>query len=85
MDLSAIIEKIAFQADDFLEGATSRDEARAGIMELLNADYRELSHPDKTRVVTGVMEILTEEEFFTHDPGVDGPASATDAVDGGDD
>lgn len=65
MNLHAIIEKVADGADDFLAGASNRSEARAGIAELLNADYPQLSPADRAKVVEGVMAILEKEDFFT--------------------
>jgi len=62
--LQVIIDEIAFQADDFLAGTTDRKEARAGIAELINADYSHLSPAERKLVTEGVMVILTEEEFF---------------------
>lgn len=67
MDLSSIIDKIASQADDFLAGAADRKEARAGIAELINADYPELKPADRKRVAEAVMAILEEEDFFNAD------------------
>ena len=64
MNLKAIIDKVADEADDFLAGASNRAEARAGIAELLNADYAQLSAEDKTLVTDRVMAILEEEDFF---------------------
>ena len=64
MDLDAIVEEIAGQADDFLAGASSRKEARAGIAELLNADYPKISPDDRRKVTDQVMTILEEEDFF---------------------
>jgi hypothetical protein len=64
MDLRLIIEEIASEADDFLAGATSREQARAGIAELLNADYFHLAPADGQKVIEGVMAILDYEDFF---------------------
>jgi hypothetical protein len=64
MDLAAIIFDVASRADDFLEGATDRAQARAGIAELLNLDYPELGPDLRTEVSRGVMAILEAEEFF---------------------
>ena len=72
MSLHAIIDEIADQADDFLGGTTARNEARAGISELLNADYPQLTPAEKTEVTTGVMAILEEEGFFEGVAGGDG-------------
>ena len=64
MNLHAIIDEVADEADDFLAGASNRSEARAGIAELLTADYPQLSSADRTKVVEGVMAILEAEDFF---------------------
>lgn len=79
MNLNAIIDKVADEADDFLAGASNRSEARAGIAELLNADYPQLSPADKARVTDGVMAILEDEDFFA---GVGaGPGAAENEAD----
>jgi hypothetical protein len=67
MDLSSIIDDIASQADDFLAGAADRKEARAGITELINADYPELKPADRKQVAEAVMAIREEEDFFNAD------------------
>jgi hypothetical protein len=64
MDLRAIIEEIASKADEFLAEAANRKEARAGIDELINADYPQLSPGDRQKAAAGVMAILEEEGFF---------------------
>ncbi len=69
MNLRGIIEEIASQADDFLEGASNRAEARAGVNELINADHFELSPADRQVVADGVMAILEDEGFFDRAPG----------------
>jgi hypothetical protein len=67
MDLRTIIEAIAGQADDFLAGAANRNEARAGIAELLTADYAALKPAERKQVTDSVMAILEDEGFF--EPG----------------
>lgn len=67
MDLQGIIDEIASQADDFLAGAADRREARAGIAELLNADYSQLPPADRELVARAVMAILEKEGFFESD------------------
>ncbi|AHF94932.1 hypothetical protein OPIT5_30000 [Opitutaceae bacterium TAV5] len=64
MNLTTIIDEIASQADDFLEGSTSRDQARAGIAELITVDYNQLAAGDRKKVTDGVMAILEDEGFF---------------------
>ena len=63
-DLRPIIDDIANRADDFLAGARDRAQARAGIEELLTIDYPSLLPPDRATIITGVMGILEDEDFF---------------------
>jgi hypothetical protein len=64
IDLRPIIEEIAAQADDFLEGAHDRAQARAGIQELLTIDYADLTPAARAKVTDGVMAVLEHEDFF---------------------
>lgn len=75
MDLRLIIDAIASQADDFLAGAESRAEARAGIAAQINAAHPGLAPADRKKVADAVMAILEEEGFFA--PGRD-PKGADD-------
>jgi hypothetical protein len=63
-DLRPIIEDIASRADDFLEETRDRTHARAGIEELITMDYPTLNPVDRKVVVTGVMSVLEDEDFF---------------------
>ncbi len=63
-DLRPIIDEIAARADDFLTGARDRTHGRAGIEEVITMDYPTLSHQDRAMVVTGVMGVLEDEDFF---------------------
>lgn len=63
-DLRPIIDDIANRADEFLAGTRDRTHARAGIEELITMDYPTLNPPDRTVVVTGVMSVLEDEDFF---------------------
>ena len=63
-DLRPIIDDIANRADEFLTGASNRSQARAGIEELITMDYQTLNPSDRTVVVTGVMSVLENEDFF---------------------
>ncbi|CAM3118137.1 hypothetical protein [Rariglobus hedericola] len=64
MNLRPIIDEIASQADDFLDGVTSREQARAGIAELLTMDYSGLVAADRKIVSDAVMATLEDESFF---------------------
>jgi hypothetical protein len=79
MDLQGIIDAIASQADDFLAGAADRREARAGIAELLNADYPQLGPAERKTVAESVMTILEDEGFFASTRGSRGEDAAHDA------
>jgi hypothetical protein len=74
MDLRHISAQIADRADDFLTGAANRREARAGIEELLVADYREVEPDEREAVISAVMEILDHEGFFER--GAEGGGAA---------
>ena len=63
-DLRPIIDDIATRADDFLAGASDRRQAQAGIEELITMDYASLNPLDRKVVVTGVMSVLEDEDFF---------------------
>lgn len=63
-DLRPIIDDIASRADDFLAGTRDRAQARAGVEELLTMDYAGLTPADRTIVITGVMSVLEDEDFF---------------------
>lgn len=78
MNLRDIVDAIARKADDFFAGASSRAEARAGVYELINADYFPLSPADRTTVAEGVMAILDQEGVFEEPAG----GGASDADDG---
>jgi len=64
MNLRPIIDEIASQADSFLDGVTSREQARAGIAEFINMDYFGLSPADRKLVSDQVMAVLEDESFF---------------------
>ena len=63
-DLRPIIDEIADQADEFLAGARDRAQARAGISEVITMDSPDLNPTDRNTVITGVMKVLEEEDFF---------------------
>ena len=63
-DLRPIIDEIASRADEFLAGARDRAQGRAGVEEVITMDYPTLSPPDRTVVITGVMSVLEDEDFF---------------------
>jgi hypothetical protein len=84
MNLRPIIDEIASQADDFLDGVTSREQARSGIAELLNMDYAGLPAADRKIVSDHVMAALEDESFFNGGYAgfsIDDESEATDTED----
>lgn len=71
MELSGIIFQICDEADDFLAGVTKRDEARAGIAEILTMRHQGLAPADRQAATEQVMRILEREGFFERDAGGD--------------
>jgi hypothetical protein len=63
-DLRPIIEDIANRADEFLADTRDRTQARAGIEEVITMDYGTLNFADRKVVVSGVMGVLEDEDFF---------------------
>jgi hypothetical protein len=72
MELNGIISEICDQADEFLAGVTRRDEAKAGIAELLTMRHAELTPADRKIVTEQSMRILEREGFFERDAGSEG-------------
>jgi hypothetical protein len=79
-NLRPIIDDIANRADDFLAGITNRAQARAGIEELITMDYPGIEGADRTVVITGVMSVLEDEDFFETEYVGDPFAEADDAA-----
>lgn len=69
MELNGIVSEICDEADDFLAGVTRRDEAKAGIAELLTMRHAELNSSDRKAVTEQSMRILEQEGFFDRDAG----------------
>ena len=69
MELNVIISEICDQADDFLAGVTKRDQAKAGIAELLTMRHAALTPVDRKAVTDQAMRILEQEGFFERDAG----------------
>jgi len=63
-ELRPIIDDIASRADDFLAGVRDRTQARAGIEEAITIDYPGIDPADRREIVTGVMQVLEDEDFF---------------------
>jgi hypothetical protein len=64
MDLKAIINTVADEADDFLAGISSKPEARTAILTYLSDRYPDLSPGDSARVTSGLLSLLDNEGFF---------------------
>lgn len=71
MHLRALIDSIADEADDFLEGVTSRAQARAAISEVITLRAAHLNGIDRKHVTDGVMSLLEREGVFDTLPDED--------------
>jgi hypothetical protein len=64
MELEAIINAVADEADDFLAGITTKAEARTVILSYLGDHYPDLAPGACARVASGLLAILDREGFF---------------------
>lgn len=64
MDLDAIINAAANEADELLTGVTTMTEARPMLRDYLKSHHPKLGPIDAQRVLAGVLAILDEEGFF---------------------
>ncbi len=64
MQLSALIDEIANQADEFLDGVAGRKQGRAGIEEFITMEHPGLDPAVRKQIVDGVMAVLESEDFF---------------------
>jgi hypothetical protein len=64
MSLKPVIDDIADQADDFLDGVTTRADARAAISEQITIMYPTLTGSERAKVIEGVILVLEDEGFF---------------------
>ena len=64
MSMKPIIDDIADQADDFLDGVMIRSDARAAISEQLSIKYPRLNGSERAKVIDGVLLVLDGEGFF---------------------
>jgi hypothetical protein len=76
MDLDAIINAAADDADLFLTGVASMTEARPVIRDYLKENFPDLAPADVSRVIAGLFALLEDEGFFEsgarHDAWADG-------------
>ena len=64
MNLQSIIDHLANDADSFLAGTTSREQARAGIAEFLTIEYSGLVAADRKTITDAVIAMLEQDDFF---------------------
>lgn len=64
MELDAIIDAAANEADEFLVGISTMTEARPAIRDYLAKKHSNLAPGEIQRVTAGVLAILEEEGFF---------------------
>jgi hypothetical protein len=67
MDLDAITNEVADQADEILSGISDRKDARTTLSEHIQANHSEMPPDDRLIVVRGIMAILDKEDFFGTD------------------
>jgi hypothetical protein len=60
----SLIDQIADEADDFLEGVTSKEQARAAISEMITLRAAQVSGAERQKITDGVMAVLENEGFF---------------------
>ena len=80
VDLRPIIADLVERADDFLAGVSDRKLARAGVEEEITLDYPTLNPGTRAAIVSGVLAVLEEEDFFGTE-FVGDPFSDTDSAD----
>ena len=64
VDLRPIIADLVERAADFLAGVSDRKLARAGVEEEITLDYPTLNPSDRAAIVSSVMAMLEEDDFF---------------------
>jgi len=67
MDIEAIINEVADEADEILSGTSVRKDARTTLSEHIQTSHSEMPPDDRLIVVRGVMAILDKEDFFKAD------------------
>ena len=77
MNLPSIISAAADEADGFLGGVTSPNEAKPLIVEWLTDNQPGLTAPDRQQVVQGLLALLEREGFFA---GTNARDSRSDAA-----
>ena len=64
-DLKPFINHVADEADDLLGETSTVEQAREELREHVSQLYPKLSTAERAAVVTGVINILKEEDFFS--------------------
>ncbi len=80
-NVHAVINAAADEADTLLDGVVKPAEARPILKEWLADNHPELSPTDRDAVITEVLALLDEEDFFSVDAGgldTDEPADGTE-------
>jgi len=76
-DHTPLIDAIANQADELLEGCTNPTEAQSIILEHLTAKHRAISISDRRKIADQVIALLNKEGFF--DNAANGDSWDTDS------
>ena len=82
LNLKPLIDNIADQADELLEGCADPSEASSIILEHLTARHRALSIADRRKIAEQVIALLKNEGFF--DGSASGDSWDSDDADDGD-
>ena len=82
MNLEAIINAAADDADEFLAGTRSMTEARPAIRDYLKENHPNLSPMEAQQVTAGLLAILEEEGFFQGEVSEDSWDDATGRSEG---
>ena len=80
MQLDNIIGALADRADDLLVDVKNEKEARTSLAEILAKEHPKLSPAERLKVISEVLAILEEEDFFDSKGG--GDRWSDDADDG---
>jgi hypothetical protein len=71
MEKNSIVSQICDQADEFLAGVSTRNQAKAGIAEWLTINHLKIPPELKKAIIGEVMGILEREKFFDANAGGD--------------
>lgn len=71
MEIQEIINALADEADEILDGVSTKKEARTILRDYLDGNHPELDQTERGQVLAELFEILEGEEFFEASTGTD--------------